>query len=78
MRLLYLYILPLWGKNDDLYSFDVAESKNSKQHALPPTAVEGERFKVKKHFLSKKGLIDFKIDMYSSKREYCIYVKYPT
>jgi len=82
MRLLYLYLYNLIlqkrgdqvgkyifsfpGKNGDLYNFDVAESKNGKQYALPPTTVKGERFKAKKYFLIKKGLINFKNDMYSS------------
>lgn len=69
---------PLWEKNGDLHIFDVSESKYGKQHALPPTTVKGERFNTKKYFLSKKRLINFKIDMYSSKRVYCIYVQRPT
>jgi hypothetical protein len=64
----------LWGKNGDLYSSDVADSKYGKQDALTPTTVEGEKFKAQKYFLSKKELISFNIDMYSSKREYCICV----
>jgi hypothetical protein len=62
----------------DLYIFDVAESKNVKQPALPPTTVKWESFRANKYLLSKKRLIYFKIDMYSSKRESCIFVKYPT
>jgi hypothetical protein len=51
----FFFLSPPWENKGDLYRFDIAESRYGNQHAVSPTTLKGQRFKVKNYIFSKKG-----------------------